>query len=336
MENIRVIIVDDTEIIVKTLELYLNECENVEIVGTASNGQEAYDLYKDKKPNVILTDMQMPIMTGLELIEKITKEDKEEIRTVLITGESLPSVYEKTHELGIEKIIKKPFTKEQIVEMVEKLKQPKPETKVVEKEEIKPKEESTNNLVYFRVIGQYHGTYILCEFDDGLYIIDQHAAAERINFEKYSRLLGTTSSSIPLLVPLLLEYTYNEIKQIEENKNVLETLGIYFESFSNTSIRISEVPSYFVDIDLEVYIKDVIEMILNKVKVSSLDIRLNAIATIACKASIKANHALSNDDMSNLIKNLLKCENPNTCPHGRPTMLKYTNYELEKFFKRAG
>ena len=104
MENIRVIIVDDTEIIVKTLELYLNECENVEIVGTASNGQEAYDLYKDKKPNVILTDMQMPIMTGLELIEKITKEDKEEIRTVLITGESLPSVYEKTNCLYSSKI----------------------------------------------------------------------------------------------------------------------------------------------------------------------------------------------------------------------------------------
>ena len=82
---------------------------------------------------------------------------------------------------------------------------------------------------------------------------------------------------------------------------------------------------------MEVYIRDVIEMILNKTKVSSLDIRLNAIATIACKASIKANHALNELDMINLIKNLLKCENPNTCPHGRPTMLKYTNYELEKY-----
>lgn len=192
-----------------------------------------------------------------------------------------------------------------------------------------------NNQIYFRIIGQYHGTYILCEFDDGLYIIDQHAAAERINFEKYARLLGTTTSSIQLLIPLLLEYTYNEIKKIEENKNVLETLGIYFETFSNTNIRISEVPSYFMDVDMEVYAKDVIEMILNKVKVSSLDIRLNAIATIACKASIKANHALNDSDITNLIKNLLKCENPNTCPHGRPTMLKYTNYELEKFFKRA-
>ena len=202
--------------------------------------------------------------------------------------------------------------------------------------EIKEEVKEESSLIYFRVIGQHHGTYILCEFDDGLYIIDQHAAAERINFEKYSRLLGSTSASIPLLIPLLLEYTYNEIKQIEENRNILETLGIYFETFSNTNIRISEVPSYFIDVDMEVYAKDVIEMILNKVKVSSLDIRLNAIATIACKASIKANHSLSENDMMNLVKNLLKCENPNTCPHGRPTMLKYTNYELEKFFKRAG
>ena len=234
------------------------------------------------------------------------------------------------------------FTKEEVKETyIEPLvlnEAPLETTKEVEiKEEIKiTLKEEVKESIYFRVIGQYHGTYILCEFDDGLYIVDQHAAAERINFEKYSRLLGTTTSSIPLLVPLLLEYTYNEIKQIEENKNILETLGIYFESFSNTSIRISEVPSYFVDINMEIYIRDVIEMLLNKVKVSSLDIRLNAIATIACKASIKANHALNETDMMNLIKNLLKCENPNTCPHGRPTMLKYSNYELEKFFKRAG
>ena len=233
------------------------------------------------------------------------------------------------------------FTKEEVKVVKEELPliiEEKEEVEVkINKEDIKQViQEEIKEPTYFRVIGQYHGTYILCEFDDGLYIIDQHAAAERINFEKYSRLLGTTTSSIKLLVPLLLDYTYNEIKQIEENKNVLETLGIYFESFSNSNIRISEVPSYFMDVNIEVYVRDVIEMILNKSKVSSLDIRLNAIATIACKASIKANHSLNTLDMQNLIKNLLKCENPNTCPHGRPTMLKYTNYELEKFFKRAG
>ena len=233
------------------------------------------------------------------------------------------------------------FTKEEVKVVKEELPliiEEKEEVEVkINKEDIKQViQEEIKEPTYFRVIGQYHGTYILCEFDDGLYIIDQHAAAERINFEKYSRLLGTTSSSIKLLVPFLLDYTYNEIKQIEENKNVLETLGIYFESFSNSNIRISEVPSYFMDVNMEVYVRDVIEMILNKSKVSSLDIRLNAIATIACKASIKANHSLNTLDMQNLIKNLLKCENPNTCPHGRPTMLKYTNYELEKFFKRAG
>ena len=123
------------------------------------------------------------------------------------------------------------FTKEEVKVVKEELPliiEEKEEVEVkINKEDIKQViQEEIKEPTYFRVIGQYHGTYILCEFDDGLYIIDQHAAAERINFEKYSRLLGTTSSSIKLLVPLLLDYTYNEIKQIEENKNVLETLGI--------------------------------------------------------------------------------------------------------------
>lgn len=140
--NIKVIIVDDTDIIVKTLELYLNECENVEIVGTATNGQEAYNLYNEKKPDVILTDMQMPIMTGLQLIEKITKEDKEQVRVVLITGESNPSIYAKAHKLGIEQIIKKPFSKEQIIETIEIIKQPRAEEENIETIKVKQEKRS--------------------------------------------------------------------------------------------------------------------------------------------------------------------------------------------------
>ena len=275
--------------------------------------------------------------------EQVSLTLKEELQTPEITKviKEKEIVLTPTLNLDSDNFFREEETPKQevIIERPTLILEEEPIKEVIKKEEVKEvvkEEPQETSSVYFRVIGQYHGTYILCEFDDGLYIIDQHAAAERINFEKYSRLLGTTTSSIKLLVPLLLDYTYNEIKQIEENKNVLETLGIYFESFSNSNIRISEVPSYFMDVNMEVYVRDVIEMILNKSKVSSLDIRLNAIATIACKASIKANHALNTLDMQNLIKNLLKCENPNTCPHGRPTMLKYTNYELEKFFKRAG
>lgn len=274
--------------------------------------------------------------------ENITSSLKEELQTPSFSKQVKEKEVILTPTLNFEsenfftknEVKEEPYIEPLVLEETKEIKND--ENSTIVKKEVEIKQEETQESIYFRVIGQHHGTYILCEFDDGLYIIDQHAAAERINFEKYSRLLGTTSASIPLLVPLLLEYTYNEIKQIEENKNVLETLGIYFESFSNTNIRISEVPSYLNGINLEIYIRNVIEMILNKTKVSSLDIRLNAIATIACKASIKANHALNEQDMYNLIKNLLKCENPNTCPHGRPTMLKYTNYELEKFFKRAG
>ena len=286
-----------------------------------SKEKELVNLIKEQVSLTLKKELQTPEIT------KVIKE-KEIVLTPTLNLDS-DNFFRKEETPKQEVIIERPtliLEEEPIKEVIKK-----EEVKEVVKEE--PQETSS---VYFRVIGQYHGTYILCEFDDGLYIIDQHAAAERINFEKYSRLLGTTTSSISLLVPLLLEYTYNEIKQIEENRNILETLGITFESFSNTSIRISEVPSYFMDINTEVYVRNVIEMILNKSKVSSLDIRLNAIATIACKASIKANHALNEQDSINLIKNLLRCENPNTCPHGRPTMLKYSNYELEKFFKRAG
>ena len=280
-----------------------------------SKEKELLSLIKENIASSLKEELQTPSFS------KTTKE-KEVILTPTLNFES-------------ENFFTKEDKRESYIEPLV-LEETKENNIIQEEKKEEPKKETVQQSIYFRVIGQHHGTYILCEFDDGLYIIDQHAAAERINFEKYSRLLGTTSASTPLLVPLLLEYTYNEIKQIEENKNVLETLGIYFESFSNTNIRISEVPTYLSNINLEIYIRNVIEMILNKTKVSSLDIRLNAIATIACKASIKANHALNEQDMSNLIKNLLKCENPNTCPHGRPTMLKYTNYELEKFFKRAG
>lgn len=124
VETIKTIIVDDTEIIVKTLELYLKEIADIEIVGTASNGAEGYELYKEKKPELILTDMQMPIMTGIELIEKITKEDKENVKAVLITGESNPAIFTKAQQIGFNKIIKKPFSQEQIIEMVEEIKKP--------------------------------------------------------------------------------------------------------------------------------------------------------------------------------------------------------------------
>ena len=127
-----------------------------------------------------------------------------------------------------------------------------------------------------------------------------------------------------------------EIPGVFDANAVLEELGIYVEEFSTTAIRVSEIPLWMQGTKVEVYIKDVIEELLHKPSIDIPSIRSLAIASLSCKASIRANHALNLDDMQNLVTTLLKCENPNTCPHGRPTILKYSKYELEKFFKRVG
>ncbi len=188
---------------------------------------------------------------------------------------------------------------------------------------------------YVRAIGQILGTYIVCEIDEGMFIVDQHAAAERINYEKYQKLLNQKHGTTELLLPLVIEYSFKETKIILEKKNLLEEIGIFAEEFSNTAIRISEVPLWMQGTNIEIYVKDIIEELLHKPTIDIPSIRSLAIATLSCKASIKANHSLNLDDMQNLVVTLLKCENPNTCPHGRPTILKYTKYELEKFFKRV-
>lgn len=203
------------------------------------------------------------------------------------------------------------------------------------KEEVKEAIEEAKPSMYVRAIGQLLGTYIVCEIDEGMFIVDQHAAAERINYEKYQKLLNQKHGTTELLLPLVIEYSYKETKIILEKKVLLEELGIYVEEFSNTAIRVREIPLWMQGTNVEVYIKDVIEELLHKPSIDISSIRSHAIASLSCKASIRANHSLNLDDMQNLVVTLLKCENPNTCPHGRPTILKYSKYELEKFFKRV-
>jgi len=231
-------------------------------------------------------------------------------------------------------------SKEEKIESIIKYDDIKEETKTIIVEEA-PKEDivqvnEEKPSFYVRAIGQLLGTYIVCEIDEGMFIVDQHAAAERINYEKYQKLLNQKHGTTEMLIPLVLEYSYKDTKIILEKKAVLEELGIYVEEFSTTAIRVSEIPLWMQGTKVEVYIKDVIEELLHKPSIDIPSIRSLAIASLSCKASIRANHALNLDDMQNLVATLLKCENPNTCPHGRPTILKYSKYELEKFFKRVG
>lgn len=187
-------------------------------------------------------------------------------------------------------------------------------------------------------VGSVHGTYIICQNENGMYLIDQHAAKERINYEIcLDKLTSLDNKNIKLLIPITLEYTSSEYIILKENLEFLRNMNFEVESFGINSIIIKAHPTWIPKGNEENAIKKVIELVIYKEK--NFDIKKfndNLAATMACKMSIKANESLTLDEMKYLIEDLRKCKNPFNCPHGRPTTIYYSTYDLEKLFKRSG
>lgn len=217
------------------------------------------------------------------------------------------------------------------VEQVKENKDVSRETRII----FEQKEEK-KSIKKITPIGQIHGTYIVAESEDGFYLIDQHAAAERINFEKFSTLISLQKEYIPLLIPKMIELSFQDIQKIKDKMDMLKDVGIDAEIFGNTSIRVLGVPVWMKDLDLDIYVSDIVEQIIKNQNINIFALRSHAVATMACKASLKANKRLDYLEQQTLIDNLLKCANYHTCPHGRPTMVFYSTYEIEKLFKRTG
>ncbi|MDD4809004.1 MAG: DNA mismatch repair endonuclease MutL [Bacilli bacterium] len=186
-------------------------------------------------------------------------------------------------------------------------------------------------------VGLVHGTYIICQNDVGMYIIDQHAAKERINYEIYKNKLGHPDNhSIALLFPITLELSNNEFIILKENLDILRKMNFEVEEFGINSIIIKAHPTWLPK-DQEEAIHKIIEVIISYEKDFTIEKFNERIAImLSCKMSIKANQNITLAEMENLIDDLRKCENPFNCPHGRPTIVTFTNYELEKMFKRSG
>lgn len=186
-------------------------------------------------------------------------------------------------------------------------------------------------------IGLALGTYIICENEKGVYLIDQHAAQERINYEKYSYLLSHPSkNTTQTLVPIIIELPMNEFLIIKKNISILEELNVQIEEFGTTSFRINSHPTWFPKDNAERIIKRMMEQIIKEEKNFNLaKFRDHLAATVACKASVKANTRITKEDMESIISQLRNCKNPFNCPHGRPTIIEFTIYELEKMFKRS-
>lgn len=204
----------------------------------------------------------------------------------------------------------------------------------IENEEAKAsvKERSFPELYYF---GQMHGTYLFAQNDKGLYIIDQHAAQERIKYEYYREEIGNVSSQLQgLLIPIMLEYPINECYLIQENKEALEELGIYLEPFGQNSFIVEKHPTWFTPGSEEEILKELLAMFLEEGTISIKKLREATAIMMSCKRSIKANHHLSENEARQLLIDLAKTENPYNCPHGRPVLIKFSNQDMEKMFKR--
>ena len=196
--------------------------------------------------------------------------------------------------------------------------------------------EKSERLPILYPVGLVWGTYIICQNEIGMYLIDQHAAKERVNYEIFKDKLASSNTKMPMLVPLTLEIPNNEYIILEKNMSMLTDMGFTIEEFGVNTIIVKEHPTWIKDNVNEV-IKRIIEAVINREKDFNLQ-RFNdhLAATLACKASIKANTSITMDEAKNLIEDLRKCDNPFNCPHGRPTIITYTKSDLEKLFKRSG
>lgn len=183
--------------------------------------------------------------------------------------------------------------------------------------------------------GIVYSTYIIAENEDGMYIIDQHAAAERINYEKVLKSLKEKVIPIDLLIPIKIELASNEFLIVRNHLDTLKEYGFVAEEFGMNTIIIRSHPNWIPDDIAEECIRKVVDIIISKENFDFDQFVWRMAATMACRMSVKANDYLSYDNQVWLLDTLRSCENPFTCPHGRPTIITYTKYDLEKLFKRS-
>ncbi|NPC92654.1 DNA mismatch repair endonuclease MutL [Bacillus sp. WMMC1349] len=185
-------------------------------------------------------------------------------------------------------------------------------------------------------IGQMHGTYILAQNENGLYIIDQHAAQERIKYEYFREKVGEIEPEVQdLLVPLTFHYSKNEAMIIEDHFEDLAKVGVFLESFGAGSYIVRSHPTWFPKGEEAMIIEDIIQQVLDNRNIDIKKLREEAAIMMSCKGSIKANRHLRDDEISALLDELRRTADPFTCPHGRPIIIHYSTYEMEKMFKRV-
>jgi len=259
------------------------------------------------------------LIPEVKLAYKVIKENEEE-RKELDIEQPKEKVYE---EIALD--LDTPIVKEE---------EPNYEINSKSKEEPIKKGEPRIKKMY--PVGVVDATYIIAENEDGMYIIDQHALCERINFEMYlDKLTNHDNTCIDLLTPITLDLSNRDYIILKENLDKLIDMGFTLEEFGGKTFVVRTHPAWLPGNDLGDSIKKIIDIIIENESIDYSRFIWRVAATLACKHSIRAHDIITKDDMENLLEKIRYCENPFTCPHGRPTIISYSTYELEKMFKRV-
>lgn len=276
----------------------------------------------------------------------ITEEMKQKLAQAI--EEKQPEKIEQNKEIS-EKNVQEPFeqmytsifgkapvveTKGQVEETPEEYKLPEPQIITGENISVFEKEECT--IPQYKFIGIAFSTYIIIELQKELYMIDQHAAHERIMYEKIKEnyLKEEGKDSQLMLLPDIITLTHKEMDIAKENIEMFEKAGFMLEEFGENTIKLTGVPDICLELDTKELFLETLDEINTVARTAKQEIEEKFIATIACKAAVKANMALSKEEVENLMEQLLKLPNPFTCPHGRPTAIKMTKTDIEKKFSR--
>ena len=334
----------------------LQESKKEEIVQNV-NKEEIKELEEDiKQKSIKEENVQENSNTNVEGIE-IEQENKELDNKIIgkneqeINQEDIKEIIEKINNLEENKIeIDDKNFEEMYAKMFGKL--PTTESQVKEQEEeykINDSELSVpaenislftnsgyNSIPDYKFVGIAFSTYIIIEMDKEMYIIDQHAAHERIMYEKIKKNYysdGQKESQL-MLLPDIITLTHKEMGIAKDNIKLFEKAGFTLEEFGENTIKISGVPNICIDLETKELFLETLDEINTVARTAKQEIEEKFIATLACKSAVKANMALTKEEVDNLMKELLLLPNPFTCPHGRPTAIKMSKIDIEKKFSR--
>lgn len=184
-------------------------------------------------------------------------------------------------------------------------------------------------------LAQLHGKYILAESEEGLYIIDQHAAQERVNYEKFRKQFDEQEETmIDMLVPVMVQASANVMHRLDELNELLKIFPLQMESFGQTTLLARSIPLWMQKVDETAFLQDLIDLFDSEKSLNPTDLNKDRIATMACHHSIRFNRVLSYEEMQEVVNSLKKCDQPYHCPHGRPTFILISQNQLIKDFKR--